>query len=253
MGVETHCVFPSDVSIEEISLASAASANIMLTHDMGYTFAREMEEKHDVPTILSDLPLPIGLKNTSNWLRSLGEYFDASAVSEQLIESGEAQVTGTLRRRGLMIIPRYRNAKVAVSADASMTIGLVRMLFEELEMIPDLLLVRSNSKQAKAVLDAELSNLGISPRVAFGVDGYKVKQALASSDLDAVFGSAWEKYLAEEIGTKVAFDLLQPTNRTYYRDSVYFGYEGMINMLEIVANDWEAALRSKSIRWEQYQ
>jgi nitrogenase molybdenum-iron protein alpha/beta subunit len=253
MGVETHCVFPSDVSIEEISLASAASANIMLTHDMGYTFAREMEEKHDVPTILVDQPLPIGLKNTSNWLRALGEYFDAGEVAEQLIESGEAQVTGTLRRRGLMIIPRYRNAKVAVSADASMTIGLVRMLFEELEMIPDLLLVRSNSKQAKAVLDAELSSLGISPRVAFGVDGYKVKQALASSDLDAVFGSAWEKYLAEEIGTKVAFDLLQPTNRTFYRDSAYFGYEGMINMLEIVANDWETAFRSKGIRWEQYQ
>jgi nitrogenase molybdenum-iron protein alpha/beta subunit len=253
MGVETHCVFPSDVSIEEISLASAASANIMLTHDMGYTFAREMEDKYDVPTILGDQPLPIGLKNTSNWLRALGEFFDASAVAEQLIESGEAQVTGTLRRRGLMIIPRYRNAKVAVSADASMAIGLVRMLFEELEMIPDLLLVRSNSKQAKSVLDAELSSLGISPRVAFGVDGYKVKQALASTDLDAVFGSAWEKYLAEEVGPKVAFDLLQPTNRTFYRDSAYFGYEGMVNMLEIVANDWEAAFRSKAIRWEQYQ
>jgi nitrogenase molybdenum-iron protein alpha/beta subunit len=212
-----------------------------------------MEEKHDVPTILSDQPLPIGLKNTSNWLRALGEFFDASAVAEQLIESGEAQVTGTLRRRGLMIIPRYRNAKVAVSADASMAIGLVRMLFEELEMIPDLLLVRSNSKQAKSVLDAELSSLGIFPRVAFGVDGYKVKQALASTDLDAVFGSAWEKYLAEEVGPKVAFDLLQPTNRTFYRDSAYFGYEGMVNMLEIVANDWEAAFRSKAIRWEQYQ
>jgi nitrogenase molybdenum-iron protein alpha/beta subunit len=253
MNVETHCVFPCNVSIEEISLASAASANIMLSHDMGYTFAREMEAKHDVPTILGDLPLPIGLKNTSNWLRALGEFFDAGAVAEQLIESGETQVTGTLRRRGLMIIPRYRNAKVAVSADASMTIGLVRMLFEELEMIPDLLLVRSNSKQAKSVLDAELASLGISPRVAFGVDGFKVKQALATGDLDAVFGSAWEKYLAEEIGIKVAFDLLQPTNRTFYRDSAYFGHEGMINMLEIVANDWEAALRSKAIRWEQYQ
>jgi nitrogenase molybdenum-iron protein alpha/beta subunit len=46
---------------------------------------------------------------------------------------------------------------------------------------------------------------------------------------------------------------MQPTNRTCYRDSAYFGYEGMINMLEIVANDWEAALRSKEIRWEQYQ
>ncbi|MGA9070388.1 MAG: nitrogenase component 1, partial [Terracidiphilus sp.] len=123
----------------------------------------------------------------------------------------------------------------------------------ELEMIPDLLLVRSSSKQAKTILDAELASLGISPRVAFGVDGFKVKQALATGDLDAVFGSAWEKYLAEEIGIKVAFDLLQPTNRTFYRDSAYFGHEGMINMLEIVANDWEAALRSKAIRWEQYQ
>jgi nitrogenase molybdenum-iron protein beta chain len=152
-----------------------------------------------------------------------------------------------------MIIPRYRNAKVAISADASMTIGLVRMLFEELEMIPDLLLVRSNSKQARAVLEAELGRLGISPRVAFGIDGFKVKQALAGGNLDVVFGSAWEKYLGEELGVKVACDLLQPTNRTFYRDSAYFGYEGMINMLEILANDWEAAFRSKAIRWEQYQ
>jgi nitrogenase molybdenum-iron protein alpha/beta subunit len=253
MGITTHCVFPSEVSIEDISLASAASANILLTHDMGYTFVNEMQTKHGVPTILHDLPLPIGLKNTSTWLRALGEYFDASAAAEQLIEAGETLVTNTLRRRGLMIIPRYRNAKIAISADASMTIGLVRMLFEELEMIPDLLLVRSNSKQAREVLEKELARLGISPRVAFGIDGFKVKQALAGCDLDLVFGSAWEKYVGEELGIKVACDLLQPTNRTFYRDSAYFGYEGMINMLEILANDWEAAFRSKAIRWEQYQ
>jgi nitrogenase molybdenum-iron protein beta chain len=253
MGVETQCVFPSEVSIEEISLASAASANILLTHDAGYAFAQEMEAKHGVPTILHDLPLPIGLKNTANWLRALGACFDAGGVAEQLIEAGETLVTSTLRRRGLMMIPRYRNARIAISADASMTIGLVRMLFEELEMIPDLLLVRSSSKQARGILEAELGRLRIAPRVAFGIDGHKVKQALADSDLDAVFGSAWEKYLAEELGTKVACDLLQPTNRTFYRDSAYFGYEGMINMLEILANDWETAFRSKAIRWEQYR
>jgi nitrogenase molybdenum-iron protein alpha/beta subunit len=220
---------------------------------MGYAFVREMEDKFDVPTILHDIPPPIGLKNTARWLRELGEYFDQSEVAEKLIESGETMVTNTLRRRGLMMIPRYRNARVAVSADASMTIGLVRMLFEELEMIPDLLLVRSNSKQARRALEAELDELGIAPRVAFGIDGFKAKEALAECDLDVVFGSAWEKYLAEELGIKVACDLLQPTNRTFYRDSAYFGYKGMINMLEILANDWEAAFRSKAIRWEQYQ
>jgi light-independent protochlorophyllide reductase B subunit len=253
MGVKTQCVFPREVSIKDLSKASAASANILLTHDMGYAFVREMEDKFDVPTILHDIPPPIGLKNTARWLRELGEYFDQSEVAEKLIESGETMVTNTLRRRGLMMIPRYRNARVAVSADASMTIGLVRMLFEELEMIPDLLLVRSNSKQARRALEAELDELGIAPRVAFGIDGFKAKEALAECDLDVVFGSAWEKYLAEELGIKVACDLLQPTNRTFYRDSAYFGYKGMINMLEILANDWEAAFRSKAIRWEQYQ
>jgi nitrogenase molybdenum-iron protein alpha/beta subunit len=253
MGVKVHCAFPSDATLDDIAQASAASANILLAQDMGHNFVRAMESRFDVPTILHDLPLPIGLKNTSNWLRELGEYFDAGDTAERIIKSGETLVTDTLRRRGLMMIPRYRNARVAISADATMTIGLVRMLFEELEMIPELLLVRSNSQQAKQILDAELSRLGISPAVAFGVDGYKIKQALGDHDLDVIFGSAWEKYLAEELGTKVACDLLQPTNRTCYRDGAYFGYDGMLHMLEILANDWEAALRSKSIRWEQYQ
>jgi nitrogenase molybdenum-iron protein beta chain len=253
MGVETACVFPREISIEEIAKATESSANILLTHDVSTTFARDMETKFGVPTILHDLPLPIGFKNTARWLRALGKYFNRNAVAEQIIEHGESTVTSILRRRGLMIIPRYRNARVAISADASMTISLVRMLFEDLEMIPELLLVRSDSKHARKVLDVELKSLGITPHVAFGIDGFKIKQSLANHDLDVVFGSAWEKYLAEELGIKVACDLLQPTNRTFYRDSAYFGYDGMINMLEILANDWESAFRSKAICWEQYQ
>jgi light-independent protochlorophyllide reductase B subunit len=253
MGVETHCTFPYATSLDDLAMASAATANIALSHDAGYSFLEKMESQHGVPTILKDLPLPVGLKNTANWLRALGEYFHASEAAEELIAAGETKVTETLRRRGLMIIPRYRNAHVAISADASMAIAMTRMLFEDLEMVPDLLLIRSNSPQARALLDLELGRLGIAPRVAFGVDGYQVKQALQQKDLDAIFGSAWEKYIAEEIGIRCAFDVLQPTNRTCYRDGAYFGYEGMLNLLEVVANDWEAAFRSKAIRWEQFQ
>jgi light-independent protochlorophyllide reductase B subunit len=253
MGIETHCVFPYAVSLDDLALASAATANIALSHDAGYGFLDQMESQHGVPTILKGLPLPMGLKNTANWLRALGEIFNASETAEELIEAGEARVTDTLRRRGLMIVPRYRNARAAVSADATMAIAMVRMLFEDLEMIPELLLVRSNSPQARNLLDIELSRLGIAPRVAFGVDGYQVKEALRQNDLDLVFGSAWEKYIAEEIGIHCAFDVMQPTNRTCYRDGAYFGYDGMLNLLEVVANDWEAAFRSKAIRWEQFQ
>jgi len=161
-------------------------------------------------------------------------------------------VADVLRRRALMIIPRYRNLRVAVSADAAFGIGLLRLLFEELEMIPELVLIRSDSREARKILERELQSLNISPAVAFGADGYKIKKALEDSRADAVIGSSWEKYMAEEIGMKVAFDVFSPTNRDVYLDKAYMGYEGMLNMLEIIGNDWERAFRSREIEWEQY-
>jgi light-independent protochlorophyllide reductase B subunit len=252
MGVSVQCVLTREASMHELRHASFASANILLSHDVGYGLARKMEESFGIPLILNDLPLPIGLGNTARWLTALGERFGAEAKAKAIISQGEAKVVDVLRRRGLMIIPRYRNCRIAVSADATFAIGLTRMLFEELEMLPELILMRSGRPEAKAVLAAELEDLGISPKKAFKVDGYQIKEALAGQQPHAVLGSAWERYLAQELGIQLAFDVLTPTNRDVYVDRAYFGYDGMLNMLEVVANDFERALRSKAIAWEQY-
>ncbi|WP_317616646.1 nitrogenase component 1, partial [Nostoc sp. 'Peltigera membranacea cyanobiont' 232] len=92
-------------------------------------------------------------------------------------------------------------------------------------------------------------SLGLTSRVIFSADGYQVKQTLEEFDVDAVIGSAWEKYMAEELGIKIAFDVFSPTNRETYVDKPYFGYEGMINIMEVIANDWDRAFRSKEIHW----
>jgi len=125
------------------------------------------------------------------------------------------------------------------------------MLFEELEMIPEVLLFKSDMKDSQMILEKELEDLGISPKVAFSIDGYQIKQALSDTKVDAVIGSAWEKYIAEEIGIKVSFDVFNPSNRDVYVDREYFGYNGMLNLLEILANDWERAFRSKEINWKE--
>ncbi len=251
MGVMTQMVFTHNTSLCEIRNAGSAAANIILNHDTGYAFARKMQELYGIPLILADIPLPIGLNNTARWLRALGACFGAEERAEGLIKKGEQEVINILRRRALMIIPRYHNCKIAISADSTVGIGLIRMLFEELEMVPELLLFRSGAPEARKILEKELDSLGISPRVAFWVDGYQVKQALKDADIDCVIGSAWEKYMAEEVGIKLAFDVLTPTNRDVYLDRAYFGYQGMLNMLEIIANDWERAFRSKEITKEQ--
>jgi nitrogenase molybdenum-iron protein alpha/beta subunit len=141
---------------------------------------------------------------------------------------------------------------VAISADCTIGIPLVRTLFQELEMIPELLLFRSDSPHARKILEAELADLGIDPKVVFLADGWKIKSALKSVEVDAVLGSSWEKYIAEELGIRLAFDVLAPTNRDLYIDRSYFGYDGLLNLLETIGNDWEAALRSKEIVWEQF-
>jgi len=252
MGVAVQSVLTRDAGMHELRHASFASANILLSHDVGRGMARKMEEAYGIPLILADQPLPIGLGNTSRWLTALGERFGAEAAARDLIARGESLVVDVLRRRGLMIIPRYRNCRMALCADATFGVGLARMLFEELEMLPELILLRSGRPEAKALLAAELASLGISPQVACNVDGYQTRRALADSNVHAVLGSSWEKYLARELGIQLAFDVLSPTDRDAYLDRAYFGYEGMLNMLEVIANDFERALRSKEIAWENY-
>jgi len=247
LGIGIQAVLPHETSLQELEKAGQATANILLSHDAGYAFALQMQELFGIPLILSDLPLPVGLKNTARWLRALGSYFGVERSVEQVIGEGEEAVIGTLRRRALMIIPRYRNCRIAVSADATMGIGLIRMLFEELEMIPALLLLRSGAFQSREILGRELDSLGISPPVVFSADGYQIGRALQDAGVDAVLGSAWERYIAESTGIKIAFDVLIPTNKDIYVDRSYFGYEGMLNIMETIANDWEMAFRSKKI------
>ncbi len=247
LGISVQSVISHETSMCELKAASSASANIMLTQDAGSKFCAQMAEKFEIPTILADIPLPIGIKNTNRWLRAIGEYFEKIPIVEQIINEGEARVIDVLRRRALMIIPRYRNCRVAISADAGFGIGLLRMLFEELEMIPELLLIRSSTQPSKSVLQQEITDLGIAPQVVLGVDGYSIQKAIKDNDPDAVLGSSWEKYIAEEAGIKLAFDCFIPTNRTSYIDRPYFGYDGMLNLLEVIANDWELAYRSKEI------
>ncbi len=251
LGVRVQAVLPHNASMDELESAGRASASILLSHDAGYSFAKRLQRDMGIPLILADIPLPIGLKNTAAWLRALGVYFDAEDKAEELIREGEDLVAGIIRKRALMIIPRYRNCKVVLSADATIGIGLVRMLFEELEMIPEVILIRSGADEAKRILERELDALGFSPGVAFNVDGYGISRALKESEADAVMGSSWEKYMAEEAGIKLAFDVFAPTNRDAYIDRPYFGYEGMLNMLEIIGNDWERAFRSREINRDE--
>ena len=249
IGVQT--IFSHDTTLAEIENAGRAAANLLMSHEVGYDFAKKMKEIYDIPLIMEDNPMPIGVHNTKKWLRALGAHFRKEEQIEKIILAEEKKLLDVLRKRGLMMIPRYRNCKLALSSDSTIGIGMIRMLFEELEMIPEAIIFKSCNEKAEQLLERELSDMNLSPTIVLNADGYQLKETIRQMDVDLVIGSAWEKYMAEELGIQVSFDVFEPTNRVTYVNEPYFGFEGMLQILQIFANDWERAFRSKEIKYKE--
>jgi nitrogenase molybdenum-iron protein alpha/beta subunit len=222
----------------------------VLSHDAGRKAADRLAAEHDVQQLCSDLPLPIGLSNSAAWLTELGEVFAYEDVAQEMIRTGEKQVVEQLRRRGVEI-HFFSKAEVAIVADASVGIPLLRFLCEDLEMIPRLICLRASSKEAQALLAAECQDLGVSPMVVSQADVYQVKQALREVQVDAVFGSTLEAHLAHELDIPFGFQIVAPEARFRMTDREYMGYTGLLNLVETVQNDWWDRQKSKSRRYEE--
>jgi len=139
---------------------------------------------------------------------------------------------------------------LAVLADATLGVPLVRMAAEDLEMEPVVVGLRSKHPRALALLEKEAGALGVSPLIIPGMDVYQAKRSLAEHRPDAVLGSNIEKHFARELGIQYSFRVAYPESRFRMTDRAYFGYTGFLNLVEVMQNDWWDAFRSKKRRWK---
>jgi nitrogenase molybdenum-iron protein alpha/beta subunit len=250
MGARVTAALTHDTPFAELSRASSAEYSLVLSHDAGQKAADRLAAEHEVQRLCSGLPLPIGLSNTAAWLSELGEIFGAEGVAEEMIRAGEKWVVEQLRRRGVEI-HFFSKAEAAIVADSSVGIPLLRFLCEDLEMIPRLVCLRTDSAGTQALLEAECQNLDLSPAIVTQADVYQVKQALREHHVDAVFGSNLEAHLAQELGIPFGFQIVTPVARFRMTDREYMGYTGLLNLVETVQNDWWDRQKSKARRYEE--
>ena len=120
-------------------------------------------------------------------------------------------------------------------------------------MIPRLLCLRSCLQGAKEILEHELEELALSPKVIYSADVYQSRMALGEAKPEAVFGSNIERHAAEELGIPFVFRLVSPISRFRSINREYFGYTGMLNIIECIHNDWldryRSRKRSYKARW----
>jgi nitrogenase molybdenum-iron protein alpha chain len=93
IGLEVN-IFPCYAHPENMKYATEAALSVSTcpTHD-DY-FVEFLREAYDVPYLLQHMPIGIG--QTSDWLRGVAKHFDLEEIAERLIEREEAELSAAL-------------------------------------------------------------------------------------------------------------------------------------------------------------
>jgi len=249
MGVKVLATLTHDTALGDFQNVASAEACIVLSHDAGQRAVDYLAREFGIEQICQGMPLPVGFTNTRRWLAELGSSLGAKEVAEKLVTEGEKMVVEQCRRKGLEQFFMHR-APAAIVADATVGIPLLHFICEDLEMIPRLLCLRSCLPEAKEILARELKDLDLSPRIVYNADVYQSKVALGEVMPEVVFGSNIERHAVEELDIPFVFRIVNPISRFRTINREYFGYTGMLNLIETIHNDWFDRYRSKETRYK---
>ncbi len=248
LGITVVATLTHATPLSELANVSAAEGVLQLSHDAGYRAVSYLADTFGIEPLCADLPLPIGLTNTRRWLTALGQRFDAERVAEDLITDGERMVTETCRRRWPIARFFYRTP-AAIVADATVGIPLVRFATEEMELTPTLVAIRSAHPDAERLLERELSDLGLAPHVVCGTDVYATRRSLEMLRPRVVFGSTIERHASEGLDVSYVFEVVRPVRYFRLLNREYFGYRGILYLLECIQNEWSDRWRSTQRRY----
>ncbi|MGA3360072.1 MAG: nitrogenase component 1 [Halobacteriota archaeon] len=248
LGVQVVATLTHATPLSDLADVAAAEGVLQLSHDAGYRAVAYLADTFGVEPLCAELPLPIGMTNARRWLTSLGERFDAEPIAENMIADGERMVTETCRRRWPMARFFYRTP-AAIVADATIGIPLVRFATEEMELTPALVALRSANLDAERLLERELNELGLAPQVVCGTDVYTTRRSLEAVRPRVVFGSTIERHASEGLDVPYIFEVVRPVRQFRLLNREYFGYRGILNLLECIQNEWSDRWRSTQRRY----
>lgn len=249
MGVQVVATLTHKTSLTEIENLASADTSLLLSHDAGQKAVDHLSATYSIEQICKGIPLPIGMTNTQRWLTALGERFDAQKEAERMIVEGEKMVMATCRRKWPMARFFYRTP-AAIVADATVGIPLARFVTEDMEMTPKLIALYSSYRPIRALLESELKDLGLNPKVVYGTDVYKTRKNLSEVKPRVIFGSTIERHASEGLGVPYIVEVVRTMRQFRFINREYFGYTGILNLFECVQNEWTMGWRSKKKRYQ---
>jgi len=249
MGIPVVATLTHKTPLSEIENVASAETSLLLSHDAGLKAADYLSAVYNIEQVCKGIPLPIGMTNTQRWLAALGERFGAQKTAEGMVAEGEKMVMATCRRKWPMARFLYRTP-AAIVADATVGIPLVRFVTEEMEMTPAFIALYTSQRPVRELLDKEIKELGLSPKVVYGTDVYKTRMGLREVKPKVIFGSTIERHASEGLPVAYVVEVVRIMRQFRMINREYFGYTGILNLFESVQNEWTMGWRSKEKRYE---
>ena len=236
IGIEANIIFTEFDTLDKINQIPAAEYNIVLSPWNGHKAAKKLEEKFGTPFI-SFPGVPVGPKQTSEFLRKITETLDANSKSvEDLIKTEERRAYRLLEYPGDAIILVRPHSYFAVAADSNSAVSLTKFLTNEIGYLPDIIQITDNPpEEYREEIVKELTEnieAGFKPDIIFEVDSHKIKQNFNDRPFLFLLASSLEAPTAMSEFGALSVTVAFPAYNRMVLVNNYAGYDGGIMLVE---------------------
>ncbi|MEJ2201553.1 MAG: nitrogenase component 1, partial [Desulfuromonadaceae bacterium] len=245
LGLEINCFFPGDVSLQQIREIPAAALNLVVDEQLGLEMAEYLKEEFGTPYIKPRFGSLIGTDNTMEFLSAIIEQLDLpSDLHTQLSRAKHAALEMAGQHYHIWNeFLQYAFPTFALTAHASMALGICRMLVTELGMEPKLVHFSPSEPHAKTQLNQilEADGRGFTPMVLENGDNQDIIECfLETDDWPKIFfgkGTAHLKYEAFVNEAAVYMAVSYPAmDRFIIYDRPIMGFNGVPAMVDDIVN-----------------
>ncbi|MDR1204154.1 MAG: hydrogenase [Peptococcaceae bacterium] len=241
IGLRVNILFGAgSKGTEEWKNIPKAEFNILLSPWVGLSIVTHLEEKYGAPFFHYPV-LPVGAKETSAFLRAVGEYAQLSKETvERIIAEEERRYYDYFVSIGDFIALYQNNLpyELYTSADSLYAIGITKYLENEVGYIPKGIYITDDPNPANLEQVKEIAAKNIPEyqnSLLFEADGeiiaQDIKEKLGTSTRALLIGSDWEREIARETGNLFQY-LSNPINQKLIIRQTFVGYQGGLNLLE---------------------
>ncbi|MDR3291746.1 MAG: nitrogenase [Methanobrevibacter sp.] len=246
IGIEANIIFTEKNGLKNIEKIPSAEYNIVLSPWQAHDLVEKLEEKFQTPYIKFP-SVPVGAKQTSEFLRKVGEKLNISSDKvESVIEEEEDRNYRFMEYPADAVILVRPHSYFAVVADSGTAIGITKFLTNELGYLPDIIQITDNppEEHRETIAKEIIENIDtvVQPDLIFEADTYNIRENLKDRPFLFLLSSSLEAPTAMEDFGALHVSAPFPVYNKSILVHNYAGYDGGLQLFEDVISTFVGPL-----------